>query len=56
LEEIKFQNFKISKFLNIISFELAKVLGYVAGIVRKCRVGFMETMKIIKIIGGPFKL
>jgi hypothetical protein len=31
---------------------LAKVIGYVAGIVGKCWVGFMETMKII---GGPLK-
>jgi hypothetical protein len=43
---------KISTFLNIISVELAKVLVYAAGIVGKCWVGFMETMKII---GGPFK-
>jgi hypothetical protein len=43
---------KFSTFLNIISGELAKVLGYVAGIVGKCWVGFMETMKII---GVPLK-
>jgi hypothetical protein len=43
---------KISTFLNIISVELAKVIGYVAGIVGKCWVGFRETMKII---GEPLK-
>jgi len=51
LEEIIFENFNISE-NNIISVKLAKVLGYVAGILEKCWVGFMETMKII---GGPFK-
>ncbi len=51
LEEIIFENFNISE-NNIISVELAKVLGYVADILGKCWVGFMETMKII---GGPFK-
>jgi hypothetical protein len=43
---------KISTFLNIISVKLAKVIGYLAGIVGKCWVGFMEKMKII---GGPLK-
>jgi len=43
---------KFSTFLNIISVELAKVIGYAAGIAGKCWVGFMETMKIL---GGPFK-
>jgi hypothetical protein len=43
---------KISTFLNIISVELPKVIGYAAGIAGKCWAGFMETMKII---GGPPK-
>jgi hypothetical protein len=51
LEKIIFENFNIFE-NNIISVELAKILRYVAGILGKCWVGFMETMRII---GGPFK-
>ncbi len=50
-KKIIFENSNFSE-NNIISVKLAKGLGYVAGIVGKCWVGCMETMKII---GGPFK-
>jgi hypothetical protein len=51
LEKIIFENLNFCE-NNIISVKLVKVPGYVAGMVGKCGVGFMETMKII---GGPFK-